>query len=258
MINVKKKPISVLLTFCFLALAEKWGYVWGTIGRVLTEPLLLQKIKQYPIQVGKKQATIRKKWLGKKTTDCVDLIKGAYWHDGAGNIDYKAETDITLYKMFSEASESGPISTIKLGRRGLCLYKPGHVGVYIGLENGKPFVIEANSTDRGVIKTPLLGVGATPWTHWFVCDFFEAPKDETVKPPVKPTPKPMVIKQGAKGEAVRMIQLKLTKLGYTCVADGDYGPKTTAAVAALQKANQIKTDPAGCVGSETQKVLDRG
>lgn len=30
------------------ALSEKWGYVWGSWGQILTEKLLQQKLKQYP------------------------------------------------------------------------------------------------------------------------------------------------------------------------------------------------------------------
>ena len=42
---------------------------------------------------------------------------------------------------------------------GLAVWKPGHIGVYIG--NGE--VIEAMGTKYGVVKTQLQGRG---WTHW--------------------------------------------------------------------------------------------
>ena len=63
------------------------------------------------------------------------------------------------------------------------------------------------------------------------------------------------IKQGAKGNAVKAIQYALNKLGYgnsgTSSVDGIFGPKTTEAVKAFQKAMDIKQD--GIVGNRTRE-----
>lgn len=63
------------------------------------------------------------------------------------------------------------------------------------------------------------------------------------------------IKQGAKGNAVKAIQYALNKLGYgnsgTSSVDGNFGPKTTQAVKAFQKAMGIKQD--GIVGNRTRE-----
>lgn len=53
-----------------------WGYVYGTYGALLDEELLMSKITQYPDEVGSDEAFIRQNWLGKRTADCVGLIKG--------------------------------------------------------------------------------------------------------------------------------------------------------------------------------------
>lgn len=58
-----------------------WGYVYGTYGTVLDEELLASKITQYPDEVGSEEAFIRQNWLGKRTADCVGLIKGYGWYD---------------------------------------------------------------------------------------------------------------------------------------------------------------------------------
>ena len=62
-------------------------------------------------------------------------------------------------------------------------------------------------------------------------------------------------KQGAKGNAVKAIQYALNKLGYgnsgTSSVDGIFGPKTTEAVKAFQKAMDIKQD--GIVGNRTRE-----
>lgn len=63
------------------------------------------------------------------------------------------------------------------------------------------------------------------------------------------------IKQGAKGNAVKAIQYALNKLGFgnsgTSSVDGKFGPKTTEAVKAFQKAMDIKQD--GIVGNRTRE-----
>lgn len=80
--------------------------------------------------------------------------------------------------------------------------------------------------------------------------------DNAEAPEVKPAPKPMVLKEGSKGETVEMLQLRLSQLGYPLKADGDFGPTTKAAVLKFQQKNKIMAD--GVVGPETQKVLNRG
>lgn len=49
------------------------------------------------------------------------------------------------------------------------------------------------------------------------------------------------------------VQEALVKLGYKITADGDWGPRTQAAVTVFQKLNGLKPD--GVVGPETAKVL---
>jgi len=151
-----------LVLYAKKALEEKWGYVWGTFGRVLTSDLLSQKVSQYPNGVGGYYDFIKAHWLGKKSVDCVGLIKGYYW--GAGN--YVASTDVNADMMYRRASEKGTISNMP-DIEGLCVHKDGHIGVYIG--NGQ--VIEAHGTKYGVILTPLHG--GTDWTHWLKCPYID-------------------------------------------------------------------------------------
>jgi Putative peptidoglycan binding domain/D-alanyl-D-alanine carboxypeptidase len=58
------------------------------------------------------------------------------------------------------------------------------------------------------------------------------------------------------GEDVRAVQLALIKLGFDLGsdgADGEFGPKTDAAVTAFQKAQNLTPD--GIVGEKTRKIL---
>jgi hypothetical protein len=156
-----------LVEHCKKALEEKWGYVWGTFGLILTKALLQQKLQQYPEEVGQYESFIRANWLNRKTVDCVGLIKGYYWSKD-GKIVYVPKTDVSANGMYTIAKEKGPIDTLP-ELPGICVYKQGHIGVYIG--NGQ--VIEARGTKYGVIQTPLRGTGSTPWTHWLKCPYIE-------------------------------------------------------------------------------------
>jgi hypothetical protein len=154
-----------LVEYVKIARVERWGYVWGTFGLLLTDLLFSHKLEQYPDGVGKYKEFISKTWLGRKTTDCVGLIKGYYWTiDGV--IKYNLKTDVSANRMYTIAKEKGTISTMP-DMPGICVWKDGHIGVYIG--DGQ--VIEAHGTKYGVIQTPLKGAGATAWTHWLKCPY---------------------------------------------------------------------------------------
>lgn len=158
-----------LVEYVKKALNEKWGYVWGTFGQTLTETLFNQKLSQYPEQVGSYKNFILNNWMGKRVTDCVGLIKGYMWLDEeTSKIIYDSKTDVNANMMYSNAEEKGIIDTIP-EITGLCVYKKGHIGVYIG--NGQ--VIEARGTKYGVIQSPLKGNNSAGWTHWLKCPYIE-------------------------------------------------------------------------------------
>lgn len=157
-----------------MAESQKWGYVWGTFGRVLTPALFDQKLKQYPGGVGNHKDFIKKNWLNRRTSDCVGLIKSYLWWDG-GNIKYDLKQDTSANGMYELSKKKGPISSLP-NTPGVCVWHRGHIGVYIG--NGR--VIEARGTKAGVINSPLTGAGAARWTHWLECPFIVY--EEPIKP----------------------------------------------------------------------------
>lgn len=61
------------------------------------------------------------------------------------------------------------------------------------------------------------------------------------------------LKQGANGQHVRNLQGLLVANGQSVVADGDFGPKTAAAVKRFQKAAGLSAD--GIVGPKTWRAL---
>ncbi len=150
-----------LVKWSEFAADKGWGYVWGTYGTVLSPDFLESKIIQYPDEVGGKEDFIREKWLGKRTADCVGLIKGYSWYDTASQMTILVSNgmpDIGADTMYENATEKGTIDTIP-EIPGLAVWKEGHIGVYIG--DGK--VVEAYGTTAGVIRSELADGG---WTHW--------------------------------------------------------------------------------------------
>lgn len=150
-----------LAAWALNAYESGWGYVWGTYGQLLSQGNFASKLEQYPDGVGKYADFIQANWVGRRTADCVGLIKGYGWYD--------PETDRFVYgangmpdtganQMYYAATESGPIDTIP-EIPGLAVWHDGHIGVYIG--GGE--VVEAMGTLYGVVKTRLAGRG---WTHW--------------------------------------------------------------------------------------------
>ena len=158
--NTDKNNLD-LVKWAQMAYDNKWGYVWGSHGNVLTSNELKRLEKTFGSHVTDKEKYIKSHWLGRRTSDCVGLIKGYGWYDEtSGTIKYGTNgmKDVTADGMFNSAVEKGPISTMP-DIPGIAVWHQGHIGVYIG--NG--YVIHAANTYDGVIKTPITSSG---WTHW--------------------------------------------------------------------------------------------
>jgi len=164
-----------LAAYAVQAWENNWGYVWGTYGSVLTESLFAYKLSQYPDGVGKYEDFIRDNWLGRRTADCIGLIKGYGWLDTGDMTFGYAENGVPDYgadQMYQYAKSRGAAGVDYGGMEtlpeipGLMLWKRGHAGVYIG----DGYVIEAMGTKYGVVKTSVAGRG---WTGWCKLPFLE-------------------------------------------------------------------------------------
>ena len=150
-----------LVQWAIEAHSSGWGYVWGTYGHVLTRSYYEAKLAQYPEGVGNYADFILANWLGKRTADCVGLVKGYCWFDPeAQSISYAVNgmPDIATEQMIEWCDEKGSISTMP-EIPGLLLWMDGHVGIYIG----DGYAIEAMGTRYGVVKTQVEGRG---WQKW--------------------------------------------------------------------------------------------
>ena len=157
----KKKNNLGLVQWAIQAHEAGWGYIYGTYGNVLTENLLQDRAAVFGSEVTDYMDFIRQNWLGKRTADCVGLIKGYGWYDaesGEIKVGSNGMMDVGANAMFANATVKGTIDTIP-EVPGLAVWVDGHIGIYIG--NGE--VIEAMNTLRGVTRTQLAG---REWTHW--------------------------------------------------------------------------------------------
>lgn len=157
----KKKNNLGLVQWAIQAHEAGWGYIYGTYGNVLTENLLQDRAAVFGSEVTDYMDFIRQNWIGKRTADCVGLIKGYGWYDSASGeimVGTNSMMDVGANAMFSNATVKGTIDTIP-EVPGLAVWVDGHIGIYIG--NGE--VIEAMNTLRGVTRTQLAG---REWTHW--------------------------------------------------------------------------------------------
>ena len=164
-----------LVEWANFAYENGWGYVWGSYGNVLTENQLQQYISISGSRVLDKEEYIRSHWMGRRTSDCVGLIKGYGWYNSdTGNIEYGTNgmPDLSANGMHNAAIEKGPMSTMP-EIPGLAVWQEGHIGIYIG--NG--YVIQAANTFDGVIKTNL---SYNRWQEWLKVPYINYEEGETV------------------------------------------------------------------------------
>ena len=140
------------------ALDNDWGYIWGQAGDVWTQSKQNAATREQTVKYGQQ-------WVGHHVADCSGLFSWAFKQLGG----YMYHGSDTMFRKYT--TENG---TLKGGKRtdgrellpGTAVFvwkekdqKYGHVGLYIGGE----WVIEAASTQSGVIKTK---VSNKKWTHW--------------------------------------------------------------------------------------------
>ena len=154
-----------LVKHAFNCLTFPTIYLWGGIGEVITSEVIDILKNRYPNVYTKEYISKLKKCIGKNVRgfDCSGLIKN-YMMGGLIEYKYDNRIDMNSEMMLEKSIKKGTIDTLP-EVRGICLYMPGHVGIYVG--NG--FVIESTSNKKfgdGVCKTKI---SDRKWTHWFYC-----------------------------------------------------------------------------------------
>ena len=138
-------------------------YVYGMKGAVMT----LAKYNQLKTQYGSYVWNSDKNKVGKVCCDCSGLIS---WATGVmrGSSQYK-----------SAAKNIYAISTVANAPIGALVWQSGHIGIYIGIENGVPYYIAEDGSAYGCRKNKLSNA---KFTHWFLCtDITYVEEDEQME-----------------------------------------------------------------------------
>ncbi len=140
-------------------------YLWGGLGEIITEEIIETLKKAYPKVYTPEHCEELKKCIGHNIRgfDCSGLIKN-FVMGGLSHFQYDSAMDLNSGMMLDAADQSETIDSLP-EQAGICLYMPGHVGIYMGNQD----VIESTSNPKfgnGVIKTKL---SDRKWTHWFHC-----------------------------------------------------------------------------------------
>lgn len=125
-------------------------YVYGMKGAVMT----LVKYNQLKTAYGDYVWNSDVNKVGKVCCDCSGLIS---WATGVmrGSSQYK-----------NLAQNVYAIGTIAGAPIGALVWQSGHIGIYIGMENGVPYYIAEDGSAYGCRKNKLSNA---KFTHWFLC-----------------------------------------------------------------------------------------
>lgn len=229
------------------ALDNHWGYIWGTAGVEWTAAKQAAATREQTVKYGSR-------WIGHIVADCSGLFTWAFKQLG-GTMYHGSNT---MYKSWcvnkgklsggkrSDGGELLPGTAVFTGTED----DHGHVGLYIG--NGT--VIEAASTQQGVITS---AVTKSKWTYWG--ELKGVSYSDSPAPDTKPT-----LRRGDRGEYVTLAQTMLIQKGYDCGsfgADGQFGAATEKAVRAFQKdhtdenGSPLVSD--GVIGAKTWWALEQ-
>lgn len=234
-----------LVTFATKAYDEKWGYVFGGQGEIYTPELAMKwgAARQGGMAPSYFLNTC-KKWVGRRVADCSGLIIAALQSE---NPKYPDQASGTL---FNRCNLKGAISTLP-EKPGLCLWRPGHIGIY----TGGGYAIEARGVAYGVVRTK---VACRNWTHWGMLkdvDYDDSAATGTASASyiaiyrLLAYRKPMLV-----GDDVQWLQKELNTREHSCgKVDGIFGTKTQSAVKSYQKQNRLVVD--GIAGRRTITAL---
>jgi len=144
-------------------------YMLSGIGRRLTEAMIQSRIASRDAYTIQNVNTIRA-GMGKYCFDCVGLIKGYLWELAPGVINYVGSQDQNVLMMYNASHEKGLLPSMP-DIPGLLVMTSdlGHVGIYIGKENGINQYIECTPAwgAWGVTRSAASGSAHNrSWKYW--------------------------------------------------------------------------------------------
>ena len=146
-------------------------YLWDGNGEYLTTELVNELAAKFPDWYTPEKKAVRLTLADKgiRGWDCIGIIKSYIWNDyhQDNTALFSEEENYSTRTLIKAAKVQGPIEDMP-EKPGLILWKPGHVGVYIG--DGQVIdvacIIHATDITHHVGGIQQLPVEATHWTHW--------------------------------------------------------------------------------------------
>lgn len=254
MANDKVITTAALIDKFKQALADKWGYIWGTAGETWTaaKQAELEKTTDKDREQGRLYGS---KWIGHKVADCSGLFSWAFKQLG-GYMYHGSNTMWNKYCTAKGEMRNGKRTDGKPLLPGTAVFtynkkdgKRGHVGLYIG----DGWVIEAKGTQAGVVNTKVTNSKWVEWGELKGVDYSGTAPAPAPEP--GPTNRP-TIRKGNRNVYVKEMQTMLDRLGYSlgiCGVDGDFGAATEKALKEFQRDHQLDQD--GVCGPKTWAAL---
>lgn len=227
-------------------------YIYGGTGKACTPAYREARMAQYPAYAAKIKLNCPRlagqadtcqdcRWcdpetgVGKPSYDCAQLSKYAMEAVGIPMVSgANSQWERTDWQ------ERGTIGI--LPKQNVCLvfrWDEGHMG-HVGIYQGDGTVIHARGHDYGVVRQRIEDA---KFTHWGI------PRTLYDGKAARP-----VLRQGDIGPDVMYLQTLLSNAVEPITADGNFGPKTAAAVKAFQQAHGLAVD--GVVGPQTWTALE--
>lgn len=139
-------------------------YLYGGMMEPISRSLIRRLSRRYPDHYSDERIKYLLQFEGFRACDCSGLIKSFFF--GINGNCYEPFFDRNAEMFFRSSMHSGPIETLP-ETPGICLFMPGHTGVYLGSGD----VVEATLNPEfgdGVVHTR---VESRKWTHWYCCPF---------------------------------------------------------------------------------------
>lgn len=148
-------------------------YVYGMKGQVLTKAKFIELQKMYGVSYVWNSDS---KKIGKVCCDCSGLIS---WY---------TNKMLGSSQLYADAVKRQSISTIDEAPIGATVWKQGHVGIFIGYENGVPMYVAEDGSAYGCRKNKLSNAKFTHWLlqSYITYDMSTSKKNkDTAKPSIK-------------------------------------------------------------------------
>ena len=257
----KKVPILEFVAYLYWGLSAKCGYIMGSYGQ---DPKKWAVNSWWFTQYTGSQRTKALYWRAHAPAvhDCNGISEGCYLEKTGTNINARARNN---YATWCSPKGTGMIpNAYKVP--GAAVFKDNgsyvhHVGYLLEpVDASKPtgdwWVCEARGVMYGWVKTKLSASGWNKWglmTLYF--DYTAVLEGDSTTDPVEFGHRTLNV--GMDGPDVKVLQLSLIALGYSCGragADSDFGSKTESAVKAFQEDHGLTSN--GIVDTKTVDAIN--